>query len=283
MNKTIIENIKLQLLPSNELIDATKAAIKANQTKKGKLSKVYVYSAVTACSILLITLFTVFYFLKNPFYKKDLTLDGNNLTKFENEGQIPEMDINEDSGKHSRIYIATDYPVYDKDSILNESDIIVIGKVEKIKGTMKLFPKILLDESLSQEEKEIALSEVQQNPMIYTVSEIKVDKVLKGNLQEGEVIEVKQLGGKLNGREVIFEDEEIFEEGSTRVFFLKDYRDEIGEDMPFSTVNPIQGDIEIVNGKLKNKEEIEGNKEIQIAEEGISVKEFIDYVKSKVE
>lgn len=294
MNKNIIKNIKMQLLPSDELINNTKAAIKAKQTKKREFSKVYGYSAVAASFALLIIIFTVYYVLKNSTLiddvsKNNLTLNGNNLTKSSNGNQIAQKYFNEISGINSSNYSDSshlmyngDYPMYDKNSIFNESDVIVIGKVEKIKGTMEYLPEIQLDETLSQEEKQKILNEINRKPLIFTVSTIRVDKVLKGNLQEGEVIEIKQLGGKTNGSEVISDDEDFFKEGSNKVFFLEDYRNDL-KDMPFSPVNPIQGDIEIVDGKLKNKVQIKNNEEIKIVEDGIYTKEFIDYVKTKVE
>ncbi len=273
---------------ADDLIDTTKAAIKAKQTKKRGFSKVYGYTAIAASVALLITIFTVSYVLKNPNLIDDV--NKNNLTKPSNGNQIAEKYFNEISGINSANYSNSrylihsgDYPMYNKNSIFNDSDVIVIGKVEKIKGTMEYFPEIQLDETLSEEEKQKILNEINRKPLIFTVSTIRVDKVLKGNLQEGEVIEIKQLGGKTNGSEVMSENVEFFKEGSNKVFFLEDYRNDFGNDMPFSPVNPIQGDIEIVDGKLKNKVQIKNNKEIQIVEDGISIKEFIDYVKTKVE
>jgi hypothetical protein len=277
MNKNIIKNIKSQLLPSCELIDITKAAIKAKQTKKKEFSKFYGYSAVAASFALVITIFTVAYALKNS------TLNGNNLTKSSNGNQTAEIYFNEKLGINPGNYINIygDYLMYDKNSIFNESDVIVIGKVEKIKGTMEYLPKIQLDETLSEEEKQKVLNEINAKPLIYTVSTIRVDKVLKGNLQEGEVIEIKQLGGKTNSREVI-SDVEFFKEGSNKVFFLKDFRKDFGNDMPFSTVNPIQGDIEIVDSILKNKEILKKERHLKIAKDDESLESFIDSIKQNL-
>ncbi len=294
MNKNIIKNIKIQLIPSDDLIDATKAAIKAKQTNKREFSKVYGYSAIAASFALLITIFTVSYILKNPTLdddvnKNNMSLNDIDSTKSSNGNPIAQKYFNEIPGINSANYsnggylmYSGDYPMYDKNSIFNESDVIVIGKVEKIKGTIEYWPEIQLDEKLSEEEKQKILNEINRKPLIFTVSTIRVDKVLKGNLQEGELIEIKQLGEKTNDSEVISDDVEFFKEGSNKVFFLEDYRNDLN-DMPFSPVNPIQGDIEIVDGKLKNKVQIKNNEEIQIVEDGISIKEFIDYVKTKVE
>ena len=294
MNKNIINNIKIQLIPSDDLIDATKAAIKAKQADRREFSKVYGYSAIAASLAILITILTVSYILKNSTLdndvnKNNLTLNGNSLTKSSNGNQIAEKYFNEISGINSADYsnsrylmYSGDYPMYDKNTIFSESDVIVIGKVEKIKGTMEYLPEIRLDESLSEEEKQKILNEINRKPLIFTVSMIRVDKVLKGNLQEGDLIEIKQLGEKTKDSEAISYEVEFFKEGNNKVFFLEDYRNDL-DDMPFSPVNPIQGDIEIVDGKLKNKAQIKNNEKIQIVEDGTSIEEFIDYAKTKVE
>ncbi|HHX18687.1 MAG TPA: hypothetical protein GX727_07490 [Clostridium sp.] len=174
-----------------------------------------------------------------------------------------------------------DYPVYDEDSIVKESDVIITGKVVKVKECMEYQRKIELDESLSEDEKKKILEEMNVKPLIFTVSEIEVDQVIKGEFKKGQIIKIKQLGGTLNNMKVIGE-EEIYKEGSHKVFFLKDFRAEFGENMPFSTLNPIQGDIDIINGKIKNNEKVKNDKHLKIVEDGVPVETFVKNIKKKV-
>lgn len=72
------------------------------------------------------------------------------------------------------------------------------------------------------------------------MADIQIAKVLQGDLNVGDVIQVKQLVD--NGI--------THKEGTEGIFFLMDYRD-FKEGLPYSEVNPDQGMVKIVDGKIK--------------------------------
>ena len=104
-----------------------------------------------------------------------------------------------------------------------------------------------------------------------TVSEVEVLKVIKGDLKESEVIEIYQLGGSSKEKESIVDGIDYFKQGDNRIFFITDW------DGRYTTVNPIQGDIKLVDKKAKvNK----GNK---LFHDGIAEDELFKNIKSEVE
>ncbi|HYN93484.1 MAG TPA: hypothetical protein VES42_06515 [Pilimelia sp.] len=70
---------------------------------------------------------------------------------------------------------------------------------------------------------------------VYTVSEVKITRVLKGSASEGDRIKVKQLGGEVDGVEFI-EDETVYLAAEKPyLLFLETY-----PDAPASLLNPKQ-------------------------------------------
>lgn len=89
------------------------------------------------------------------------------------------------------------YPMYaDEDAIINTADIIVLGEVVKENKAQKI--NINPNKNRTEKEKEDDL-------VIYTVSDVKVSEVIKGNVKVGDVIQIKQLGDKdgIGNREVL--------------------------------------------------------------------------------
>lgn len=149
------------------------------------------------------------------------------------------------------VNISGDYPSYpDLESLVSSSDAIIIGKVKKVNSPNIIDYKVVIDPSLPEETKN-TLKNMQLPYYVYTVSDVEIEKVIKGDLKVGDNIAIKQMGGTFENKKYVTEDVRFFNNGSKRVIFLKDFRKDFGEDMPFSTLNPIQGDMEIVDGKLR--------------------------------
>jgi len=139
--------------------------------------------------------------------------------------------------------ISSDYPYYsDIDSLLKEADIIIVGDIVKSNKAQKI--NINAD-------KEKAKLNREEDLEIYTVSDVKIKEVIKGDLKEGNSIKIKELGDK-DG----IADSEIVKNGgylkdnTEHIFFLKSYENII-PGMPYSLLNPIQGRIGFVDDKAK--------------------------------
>ncbi|HEY5560354.1 MAG TPA: hypothetical protein VIK72_01125 [Clostridiaceae bacterium] len=105
----------------------------------------------------------------------------------------------------------------------------------------------------------------------YIVSDIKVDKVMKGNYKTGDIIKVKQAAGNTAS---IF-----FKLANKYLFFLVDYHDATyswASEAPVSVINPFQGSIPITKGK------VEKFGDLQFIKAGVSEKKLITQVKRKI-
>jgi len=83
---------------------------------------------------------------------------------------------------------------------------------------------------------------------VYTVSEVCVEKVIKGNLKPGDVVQIRQLGGLYKGVEYPTDHPELFTNNMKGLFFI--YK--LNNDGPSELINPSQGLVKIVDGKVNN-------------------------------
>ncbi len=130
------------------------------------------------------------------------------------------------------------------------ADTIVIGDVVKVNAPAEL---------VTGEATNFITGEKEPMSHVFTVSEIRVDKVIKGKYSPGEIIKIKQYGGAYNGNEYKIADEIYYKVGERYIFFLESY-----QDSPCMTINPYQGDMLIVNGKTK------ANNKIQFISDNVS-------------
>jgi len=99
------------------------------------------------------------------------------------------------------------------DSISNRVMVVVMGKVVEVNKPQE----IKIGESFSPEKnKSVDVTDV------YTVSDIKVEKVIKGDVKPGGIVSVKQRGGLYNGINYTEKGTEYLVEGDKNVFFLYD-------------------------------------------------------------
>ncbi|KAB3533084.1 hypothetical protein [Alkaliphilus serpentinus] len=164
--------------------------------------------------------------------------------------------------KMSSTYLA-DYPHYsDEDTLIKEADVIVIGKVDEISKA-----KINVNQNQKDQDYDKSVDDLLE----YTVSEVQVLDVLKGDIRVGEKIQIKQLG-HIDG---IIKIKNYFNKNKEYFFFLKKY-DDITPGMPYSTLNPIQGHIEI------DKNKIIIDKENQLFKDMLNKDDLSQSIKKKV-
>lgn len=131
------------------------------------------------------------------------------------------------------VVMSTDFAMYSNmDDMTKASDLIIKGKVlnSEVREIDDLIKSNTNDEQLNpdNDSEETSIN-------VYTVYTIKVSKCLKGDAKLGSTIEVKVLGGELNGKTVINEDDIKFTNNENYIFFLETY-----ENNPAELLNPIQ-------------------------------------------
>jgi len=150
------------------------------------------------------------------------------------------------------VIINTDYPEYDTvEKAKDAATVIIEGKIISAK-------EVTLDitETLTAEQK----NDPKLNPGGETVSlsfpntiyTVEIKKVYKGNVIEGNTIEIKQLGGTVDNVNYTEADATKIEIGSTYILFLETF-----SDSPASLINQIEGIYEYKDNKItgndKNK------------------------------
>lgn len=119
-------------------------------------------------------------------------------------------------------YMTTDGAIYSSlEQLVSAADVIVEGCVVDVRENVEI---------------DIALQPDQEHKYSYTVVDMKVTAAAKGNVEEGEIIQIKLMNVAAEAIDV----------GEEWICFLEDYRDEKPE-MPFSPLNFKQG-IAVVYG-----------------------------------
>jgi hypothetical protein len=77
------------------------------------------------------------------------------------------------------------------------------------------------------------------DPMVHTVVEVTATRVHKGHLAVGDSIEVKQLGGELDGIDHVAAEGPYLTAGAAYLLFLETYED-FAPGVPASLLNPLQ-------------------------------------------
>lgn len=112
-------------------------------------------------------------------------------------------------------FLHADYPQYDNASdIVNSSDLIFSGKVIKIRNESL---------NIANEEENAVTGYNEESPMFpYTIYTIQIDQIHKGNPTEN-TIELKCLGGELDGISYVLDESTNIEVGNTYLFLAKSY------------------------------------------------------------
>jgi hypothetical protein len=144
------------------------------------------------------------------------------------------------------------------------ADTIIIGDVIKVNE---------LEELITGESTNTITGEKVSMSHVFTVSEIKVNKAIKGNYSPGDIIQVKQYGGLYKGTKYSISGENYFKSGERHIFFLQSYKN----NSPCSPINPQQGDMLIVDGKMKK------TNNIQLINDNVSETQAEKALKDKIE
>ncbi|WP_328842682.1 hypothetical protein [Streptomyces sp. NBC_00258] len=132
-----------------------------------------------------------------------------------------------------------DYPSYDSlDSIVKESDVIVRGTVTSSR-VQELFPeKSTSDDPAANPQAGLSEAEAAKaEPVVVTVSTVKVSEVLSGNVKPGATVEVSQLGGTLGG--VTYAEQETTPLAKDKTEYVLMLADQ-GTTNPYDLLNPEQ-------------------------------------------
>lgn len=141
------------------------------------------------------------------------------------------------------IYTSALYKNYDDVKSLEDySDLIVKGTVI---GTTVDWIDASMDPDATDDERSNPGGEVDRTKEIFTVHKVRVDNSYKGDIEKGDIIEVKQFGGETENTIMIDEDVTYLEEDKEYILYLETY-----EDSPATLLNPIQAYYRYDNGKI---------------------------------
>ena len=161
----------------------------------------------------------------------------------------------------SGVQSSATYPLYtDEQALIDSSDIIVVGDVIKENKAEKI--------NISANEN--------RTDVTYTTSDVKVSEVIKGKVNVGDVIQIKQLGDKDGiGNTEVLDNGGYYKKGSQFIFFLASFED-ILSGTPYETLTPTIGHIEIIENKSKV------SKENKIFKDDITKDDLVKHLKEKL-
>lgn len=156
------------------------------------------------------------------------------------------------TGKPEEVVTHANYPSYNSsEEIAKAADVVIRGTAITSRND-KMLPDVSTDTDpavnpqagLSPEE----IADFREEAAVaITVTTVRVGEVLKGDVAVGDVIEVKQLGGELNGVRYRDSTTTLLSAGSTSeyVLLLSSY----GPGKPFSLLNPEQAMYTVGSGE----------------------------------
>jgi hypothetical protein len=143
------------------------------------------------------------------------------------------------------VKIASDYPEYSSaEQIIGESDLVV--QVEPVASRVEALRPDVSDSTdpLANPQAGVpADQQAQVDPVVVTVSTVKIVNVVKGAAKQGDLIEVSQLGGLLDGVRYVDPETTTLSPatGTDYVLMLAAH----GASDPYDLVNPVQGMYEV--------------------------------------
>lgn len=142
------------------------------------------------------------------------------------------------------------------EDLVHSADVIVEGTVIKVTPNQEI--------NVSKND-EVPISH------LFDVADVQITQVLQGDLNVGDVIQVKQL----------VSDGSTYKKGTDGIFFLVDFSDFKEGGLPYSELNPNQGTIKIVDGKIKTDTSLfeKGKDEKQVFENGKDKKQVFEDIK----
>jgi len=142
------------------------------------------------------------------------------------------------------VLIDASFPKYNSlGELENRADMIIEGRI--LSSTFK-FLNVAQKPSDPSDERLNPGTDPADSPLIpYTIYDVEIDKVYKGDVTEKETIQVKQVGGE--NQKMIFKvnDSTELKVSGDYIMFLAAF-----EDSPASLLNPIQGSYELVDNQI---------------------------------
>ncbi|MGV9989974.1 hypothetical protein [Streptomyces sp. NPDC003374] len=140
---------------------------------------------------------------------------------------------------------SADYPDYASlDEVIKKSDVVVEGTVLGSRVERMLpdapagdNPATNPQAGLSPAEKKQAKEADEENPVVVTVSRVKVTRALAGHVAAGDVIEVSQLGGTYKGVKYQDSGTTLLAKGGPKYVLMLAAH---GRGKPYDLVNPVQ-------------------------------------------
>ncbi|MEN6391130.1 MAG: hypothetical protein ABFD04_12000 [Syntrophomonas sp.] len=176
-------------------------------------------------------------------------------------------------------YTIYDYTTYDNiKELVATSNAIIKGEVINVHS-----PVVMTFGTIYQE------NNTEPMKAVFTVSDIQVTESIKGTLQSGDVIQVRQMGGSYKGVEYPTDNPELYSQNMQGVFFLI-----TSDNHPADQINPTQGFVKVINGKVDNQVEDQSYKihhsqyeasqtsSFKLFENGMDEKELIKLIKESI-
>lgn len=129
----------------------------------------------------------------------------------------------------NKAVLSADYPYYDSiDKLSDRANVIVCGMITGAQVEE-------INDAIPEPGNEASFDSSVTAPHIYTVYTVELIDVYKGDYKQGDVMEIRQLGGAYSGVDYQYDGFIDFTEETEYVFFLKQY-----EGFPANLLNPIQ-------------------------------------------
>jgi hypothetical protein len=154
---------------------------------------------------------------------------------------------NAPEAEYEDVFLNASYPTYTSvPELTDQANLIVEGTIVSTATREIDVSSPLTDQEAADPELNPGGTEQgEQSLMVYTVHQVRVERVIKGSASEGDTIEVKELGGTVGKARYATDYGVVLDDGGSYVLFLQTF-----ETAPASLLNPIQSVYEEVGGKL---------------------------------
>ena len=160
---------------------------------------------------------------------------------------IPHSTKNDVAQSNDTVKLQADYYTFSSENdLINSCDLIIVGSVSSVDKNAKseVFYDIAED-YIYKKELEATLKDYEPT----TVSQIKVEEVLKGDLKE-DMIQIAELGGTIDKKDFYVEGIRYLVKSDRCIFFLDKRVDNKYLSNAYNMLNPYQGYIKLDNSKV---------------------------------
>jgi hypothetical protein len=152
------------------------------------------------------------------------------------------------------LFINADFPSYDTvENLTTKASVIIRGTILSSK-VVEMDTRIITNDKNEKSNPNYnaqsdSVTNTPYTKKVYTVYAVKVNDSYKGEFKSGDTIEIKQLGGEINGQTYVLEDSIEFMNNKKYIMFLETY-----PNSPACLLNQIQATYidEVDGGNFKN-------------------------------